>query len=112
MAASFAVSTEQIGRVHRVTPSGDLDIATLPQLEVEFDAVSADPGLMIVLDLTELTFMDSSGLHLLLRLSERFPQRLRVINGSASVERLLDLTGARDRLPIISKTTDPLAPLQ
>jgi len=89
-----------------------LDIATAPTLESEFDAVSVGPDSIVVIDLTELTFMDSTGLHLLLRLSERLPERLRVINGSPSVERLLDLSGARDRLPIISPTTDPLTGLQ
>ena len=113
MPQSFSVRSERAGRMHRLTPSGELDVATVPTLEGELDAVAdVDPDLVIVVDLTELTFMDSTGLHLLVRLSERFPKRLRVINGSSSVERLLDLSGARDRLPIISEGTDPLAPLQ
>lgn len=37
--------------------------------------------------------------------------RLRVVNGSPAVVRLLDLTGVRDLLPIISSNDDPLAPL-
>ena len=112
MAQPFSVRTERSATAHRFTPSGELDVATVPTLEAELDALkTADPGLMIVIDLTELTFMDSTGLHLLVRLTERFPQRLRVINGSSSVERLLDLSGARERLPIIGPTTDPLAPL-
>jgi anti-sigma B factor antagonist len=107
------VRSERSGRLHVLTPTGDLDIATAAILENAFDAVStADPNLVIALDLTELTFMDSTGLHLLLRLTERLPRRLRVINGSPAVERLLDLSGARDRLPIISPTTDPLDPLR
>ena len=112
MAQPFSVRIERSARVHRFTPSGELDVATVPTLEAELDAVETlDPGRTIVVDLTELTFMDSTGLHLLVRLTERFPERLRVINGSSSVERLLDLSGARDRLPIIGKSTDPLAPL-
>ncbi len=112
MAQSFAVRSERSGAIHRFTPSGELDVATVPTLERELDALTAlDGDLVLVVDLTELTFMDSTGLHLLLRLNERFPERLRVINGSSSVERLLDLSGAREQLPIIAKTTDPLAPL-
>jgi anti-sigma B factor antagonist len=112
MPETFSVRSERAGRVERLTPTGELDIASVPILEAEFAAVSIGPDSVVVLDLTELTFMDSTGLHLLLRLSERLPRQLRVINGSPSVERLLDLSGARDRLPIISKTTDPLTPLQ
>lgn len=112
MPGSFAVRSQRAGATHRLTPTGELDIASVPILERELDAVSAsDPDVIVVVDLTQLSFMDSSGLHLLLRVAERLPRRLRVINGSASVERLLDLSGARDRLPIIAATTDPLAPL-
>lgn len=109
----FAVRSERAGGVHRVTPSGELDVATVPLLEREVDAAPVpEANGVIVIDLTELTFMDSSGLHLLLRLNERFPRQLRVINGSPSVERILDVSGVRDRLPIISTATDPLAPLR
>jgi len=95
-----------------VVPCGELDLETVPVLERELDAVSAvDPATVIVVDLTELTFMDSTGLHLLVRLSERFPESLRVINGTSGVQRLLNLSGAVDQLPIISQAADPLAPL-
>jgi len=112
MPEPFSVCIERTGRIQRLAARGELDIATVPALKGEIDAASAiDPGSVIVVDLTELTFIDSTGLHLLLRLGERFPQRLRVISDSPGVERLLDLSGARDRLPIIPKTADPLAPL-
>jgi anti-anti-sigma factor len=88
-------------------------MATAPVLEREFDdAGAADDDTVVVVDLADLTFMDSSGINLLLRLTDRFPTRLRVINGSPAVERLLVITGLRDRLPMISDDTDPFAPLQ
>ena len=48
--------------------------------------------------------MDSTGLHLLLRMTAacKDADRLRVVNGSSAVVRLLDVSGVRDRLPIIS----------
>ena len=57
--------------------------------------------------------MDSTGIHLLIRMHAacKDGDRLRVINGSRAVERMLDLTGVRARLPIISSDSDPLAPL-
>jgi serine/threonine-protein kinase RsbW len=58
---------------------------------------------VIVIDLSALAFMDSTGLHLLLRLDDRFPERLRIISDSPSAEQLLELSGTRDRLPIIPK---------
>jgi anti-anti-sigma factor len=105
---SFSVRSERAGRVHRVKAIGELDMATVAVLEPEFDAIG-DHDAVVVADLTELDFIDSSGLHLLLRLNDRFPDRFR-INGSAVVERLLDIAGVRPLLPIISPTDDPLAP--
>ncbi len=102
------------GGVHRLTPIGELDLATAPLLESAFDAVFRDDDAeMIVMDLTELNFMDSTGIHLLIRMQQACAgaDRLRVINGSRAVERLLDLTGVRAHLPIISSDGDVLAAL-
>jgi anti-sigma B factor antagonist len=102
------------GGVHRLTPIGELDLATAPLLESAFDVVFRDDDAeMIVVDLTELSFMDSTGIHLLVRMHGACADvdRLRVINGSRAVERVLDLAGVRAHLPIISSDCDPLAPL-
>ena len=68
---------------------------------------------MIVIDLTELSFMDSSGVNLILQMYAacKPADRLRVVNGSPAVVRVIDLTGLRDALPIINSADDPLAPL-
>ncbi len=100
--------------VHRLTAIGELDLATAPLLESAFDAVFADDDAeMIVVDLTELSFIDSTGIHLLIRMHTACADgdRLRMISGSRAVERMLDLTGVRDRLPIIASNWDPLTPL-
>lgn len=102
------------GGVHRLTPIGELDLSTAPLLESAFDAVFRDDDAeMIVVDLRELTFIDSTGIHLLIRMNGACANvdRLRVINGSRTVERMLDLTGVRAHLPVISSDSDPLAPL-
>ena len=102
------------GGVRRLTPIGELDLGTAPLLESAFDAVFRDDTAeMIVVDLTELSFMDSTGIHLLIRMHRACAptDRLRVINGSRAVERMLDLTGVRAHLPVISSDCDPLAPL-
>src|SRR5947207_15784534 len=93
------------GGVHRLTLIGELDLATAPVLESAFDAVFRDDCVeMIVVDLTELSFMDSTGIHMLLhmRAACEGADRLRVINGSGAVERVLEVSGVRDHLPIIS----------
>jgi anti-sigma B factor antagonist len=110
----FAVRETRQDGTHRLTPIGELDLVTTPILERAFDAVLRDDDAeMIVVDLTELSFMDSTGIHLLLRMQAACEDgdRLRVINGSRPVQRILDVTGVRALLPVISRDDDPRAPL-
>lgn len=110
----FSVHGAREGPLHRLTPVGELDLATAPILEREFHVVHPDQTVeMVVVDLTRLTFMDSSGINLIARLNTLCERndRLRVINGSPAAQRAIDLSGIRDHLPIISKGDDPLAPL-
>lgn len=110
----LSVRETREGRLLRLTPVGELDLATAPLLENAFDAAFTDEDCeMIVVDLTELSFMDSTGIHVLIRMQNACADhdRLRVINGSRAVEQMLDLTGVRTHLPIISRDSDPLAPL-
>jgi anti-anti-sigma factor len=114
--APFAVRSERAGALHRVTPVGELDLATLPTLQRELDdaCLLDGPDTIIVVDLTRLSFMDSTVISLLIRMDAAIggpAGRLRVINGSPAAERTLRLTGVRDRLPVICNDVDPLAPL-
>jgi len=110
----LSIRSSREGGLHRFLLTGELDIATVPMLDAAFDAVYGDEAAeMIVVDLTELSFMDSTGIHLLLRMHAACEDddRLRVVNGSPPVVRLFDVTGVRDHLPIISSDRDPLAPV-
>ena len=114
MPEPFSIRSERCGRTHRLTPRGELDIAAVPVLRKEFEAVFGDGDAeMIVVDLTSLDFIDSTGLQLLLEMKAvcEHGDRLRVVNGSPAVVRLFDLAGMRSHLPIISSADDPLAPL-
>jgi anti-sigma B factor antagonist len=113
--SEFSVRSERSATVHRLTPIGELDIATTSILEAEFDAACAhdDAETIIVVDLRRLAFIDSTGLHLLLRMNERCSdERLRMVGGSPVVERLLAITGVGDSLPLIDGQRDPTAPLR
>jgi anti-anti-sigma factor len=110
----FSVRSEHDARAHRLIPRGDLDIATAPAFERAFESAYRDAGddTMMIVDLTELAFIDSSGIRVLLAITERAQGRLRVINGSAAVERLFNLTGVRALLPIVAAGDDPLGPMR
>jgi anti-sigma B factor antagonist len=109
----FSIRSDRDARVHRLTPRGDLDIATAPVFGSAFESAHRDAGddVMMVVDLTELAFIDSSGIRVLLAIAEQARGRLRIVNGSPAVERLFDVTGVRALLPIVAAGDDPLEPL-
>ena len=101
----LSIRSERRGETHRVAPAGELDIATVELLGRELASVEETDAEMIVLDLSGLSFIDSTGLRLVLDINERCggeTNRLRVIAGSPAVDRLLDIVGLRERLPLIS----------
>jgi anti-sigma B factor antagonist len=104
---TFPITRESTSDSHRIAPAGELDIATVPLLDAAFDEVASDDGLRIILDLTAISFIDSTGIQLLLKLCERCngSERLTIVP-SAPIERLLDITGLRDQLPLSAPTPD------
>jgi anti-sigma B factor antagonist len=84
-------------RVSVVFISGEIDLASAPGLERELRAAETDAGRELVVDLSGVTFMDSTGLHVLLDAQERATHRgymLRFQDVPAQTQRLLDLAGA------------------
>lgn len=80
---------------------GELDIDTVPELERAL-LHSRPAGQRVVLDLSELEFMDSTGLRVLLRArvaAEEGHWEIRLRNVPSNVRRLFDMTGVRDALP-------------
>lgn len=103
--AGLSITSERREETYAVAPTGELDIATVGQLERALGAAGESDAEQILLDLSGLAFIDSTGLRLLLEVNERFggdAGRLRVIAGSPAVERLLDIVGLRERLPLIA----------
>jgi anti-anti-sigma factor len=88
--------------------------ATTPIHERAFDGIYEGDAAMIVVDLSELSFIDSTGVGALIRMNDacEAADRLRIVNGSPAVVRVLDITGVRRQLPIISSADEPLAPVR
>jgi anti-sigma B factor antagonist len=79
-----------------VAVSGELDIASVGAVQEALDELCAVGWKSIVLDLRELSFIDSTGLSLLLE-AERAAQRdgaaFAIVDGSPAVARLLEVVG-------------------
>ncbi len=80
----------------RVRPAGELDMATVGELEACFRDAHAAGCRRILADLSELEFMDSTGLTLLTRWTleaRREGYEFAVVPGSEQIRRLFELTG-------------------
>ena len=93
---SFDVTGEQLNGVARLHARGELDLSTTPLLERAFTAVEELQPATIVLDFSDLAFIDSTGLQALLRAHARATESgrlLAVINGTDGVRKVFELTG-------------------
>jgi anti-anti-sigma factor len=96
------VTSEHSAQAHRIIATGELDIATVPLLEEAFEAaIAADDGARILVDLAGLTFIDSTGLRLLVRMDETSGKGRLAIRSTPIVDRLLQVTGLLDQLPLV-----------
>ena len=104
------MTIEEHGGSAHVLMRGDLDISTAPRLEEELRRLEADaPPATIVLDLQQLTFMDSTGLRLLITADARAREddrRLVLVRGNDMIQRVLRITRLDERLEIVD---DPAA---
>jgi len=71
---------------------GELDVATVRSISEAIEASLVDGPLRLVIDLKEVSFMDSSGIALLVQLANRV-ERVQVRDPSANVRRVFELTG-------------------
>jgi anti-sigma B factor antagonist len=95
----FSCSRSDAAWVHL---AGELDIATAPQLEQTLRE-SEIQARLVVLDLRDLTFIDSCGVHAIVNASIRARQggrRLALLRGPESVDRLFRLAGSSDDVEV------------
>ncbi len=88
--------------------SGEVDLATARMVEQELRRAEESCDL-IALDLSKTSFMDSTGLHMLIAANDRLRGRggrFVVIQGPAQIRRLLILTRLADHLELIDDAAE------
>ncbi len=96
------ISADRDDRKARLVLGGDLDMAGRFTAEQALDKLLAEPVEQLVVDLGEVTFVDSSGMGLVLEVNDRAQVegfRLRLLRGPAEVQRVFELAGVADVLP-------------
>jgi anti-sigma B factor antagonist len=85
---------------------GEVDVMTAPKLSAEIDSLLRTGRGDVIIDLTETTFLDSAGLHVLLNAARRLTRRtrrLRVVCGPGPVRHVIELARLGETLGV----TDP-----
>lgn len=87
------------GSGHLVKIVGELDISTVQSVRQALDRVTATRPDLLILDLSDLLFIDSSGLALLL-VAAGEAGRVQIRNPSPPVRRVIEITGLDEVLPL------------
>jgi anti-anti-sigma factor len=93
---------EATNGVTHVCLAGELDLSTVPQVEQLLADRSGDG--CVVLDLSRLGFIDSTGISLILRAyadAQRDGWELQIVPGSEEIQRVFRLVDLEGRLPFI-----------
>ena len=84
----------------KIDLSGHIDSSNAPATETELMAVrESQPHEGLILDLKDLAYISSAGLRIVLRLRKLEPA-LKLINVSAEVYEILDMTGFTEMIPV------------
>lgn len=94
------ISTTQHKRCDVITVSGRIDSATAPQLEESLDAIMDAGRFKLILDMTEVNFVSSKGLWVLIGAQKKCKRYRRgeviLVNVKDEIKSAFDLVGMSD----------------
>ncbi len=99
--ARLTVTTEQDGETARLILEGELDLASSEQVDQHLNELEETPTKRIVIDLSALAFIDSTGLRTLIQADQRARDTGRELvlrPGDDSIQRVFELTGSLEIL--------------
>lgn len=111
MDSDFSVDVHEEGGATVLAVTGELDLRTSPELEERLTRAFDGGAELVILDLRQIEFMDSTGLRVLLSAHQRAHEtgrRFALVRGADQVERVLTLTGVRDLLTVVDAPEDLL----
>src|SRR3954449_4210779 len=101
-----ATTRDASNRVRHLVLSGELDMAAAPELRRRLTDAAGQFECLVV-DMSGLTFLDSTGIQFLVELhslSERGGWMLQLVPGPPEVQRVLEIVGVAEMLPWVSTT--------
>jgi anti-sigma B factor antagonist len=101
----FNVSVNSDAGTHTVALSGELDIATADQLTDALETVQPSSDDRLVIDLTAVSFMDSTGLRVLIAANRNAAAggySLVIVTGDSPAKRVLELTRMDEHMQVVA----------
>jgi anti-anti-sigma factor len=98
------VSTEDRNGLVHVALVGELDLSSVPKVQEELRRVEAGSPPTVVLDLSKLSFLDSTGLRCIVTADERAREggrRVVIVRGPDAVQRVFTITRLEERLEMV-----------
>ena len=98
------IETEVTDGLARIALKGELDLSTVNKVEEELESLEASGASLIVLDLSRLSFLDSTGLRCLVTADQRAKEagrRLVLVRGPDAVQRVFTITRLEERLEMV-----------
>jgi anti-anti-sigma factor len=112
---AFTISVQDAGATRTVTPCGEIDVDSAARLGLPLRQCLTDGVSHVVLDLSETTFIDSTGIAVVVAATVRARDRAQgfvVIPGPTHVQHVFALCGLMDVIPFAAPpdaTADPEA---
>jgi anti-anti-sigma factor len=103
-AGRFRVEIAPDRDIVRVVPVGELDMSTTGELAAEIQELRRSGFAHVILDLRRATFIDSTGLHVILdeyAAAKADGGDFTIVPGPPEVQRIFDVTGLVHRLPFL-----------
>ena len=100
MSDELSITHRTLDGAELISVAGELDVATAPELALRIEALT-DSARPLIIDLTDVLFIDSSGLHALF--SEAVStSRLLLVCPPGNVKRVLDIVNIDKAIPVFS----------
>ena len=109
---SYTLEHDPVDAGHLIAITGELDLAATPELSTILLMAARSPGDIVVLDLAQVAFIDSSALGTLLKAGgeiESRGKRLRIVCGDGPVRKLLEMTNLTNRFQLCPTRDEALA---
>ncbi|MEV0246654.1 STAS domain-containing protein [Nocardia sp. NPDC050712] len=106
---SLEIDSRTVSATVIVAVRGEIDMASAPQLEAGLGEVLREAPAAMVIDMSDVGFLGSAGLSVLLGASRSYPDTELRIVATAAARRPMELTGLDQMLSVFDSLQDALA---